>query len=133
MSDIRTVIEGLEGMMHLAPAAPEDVREAEEALGVRFAEDYLEYVMAYGVISARGVELTGVTTAKRLSVVCVTQKERELNAAMPEDCYVIENVAIDGVVAIQDASGRVYLLAPGEEPRYECGSLAEYLKKIVED
>ena len=50
-----------------------------------------------------------------------------------EDCYVIENVAIDGVVAIQDASGRVYLLAPGEEPRYECGSLAEYLKKIVED
>lgn len=133
MTDILTAIEALEDMRHLKPATPSEVRDAEQALGLRFAEDYREYTLTYGVISARGAELTGVTSAKRLDVVEVTKRERELNPQLPDDYYVIENLAVDGVIALQDGSGAVYLSAPGRAPVYACASLAAYLEKAAQD
>ena len=66
----------------------EQIIEAEKELGVSFADDYTKYVEKYGVISARGIELTGVTTHERLSVVSVTKKERNMNSNIPENMYV---------------------------------------------
>ena len=67
----------------------EQIIEAEKELGVSFADDYTKYVEKYGVISARGIELTGVTAHERLSVVSVTKKERNMNSNIPRKyvCY----------------------------------------------
>lgn len=129
MSSMREVISRLENMRFIKPASQDEIAAAEKELGLHFAEDYRDYVYNYGVISARGVELTGVTSFPRLSVVNVTKDEREMNPNIPADMYVIENVAIDGILALQDESGKVYTIAPNEAPKYYCASLEEYLKK----
>lgn len=117
----------LEDLRFLKPATEVEVKTAEKELGVVFAEDYKEYVLKYGVISARGIELTGVTSAKRLDVVTVTKAEREL-ANIPHDMYVIENVAIDGIVVLQNTAGEVFSIAPHEPLKRICSSLSEYVE-----
>ena len=128
MKDVIQIISNLEDMRFIKPATAEQVRGAEAELKLHFAEDYIQYVEKYGVISARGIELTGVTSHARLSVVSVTKKERELNENIPANMYVIENVAIDGIVALQDEAGKVYTIAPNEKPKLIFNSLAEYIE-----
>lgn len=115
-------------MRFIKPASIEEIVEAEKKLGVSFADDYTQYVQKYGVISARGIELTGITTHERLSVVSVTQKERNLNANIPANMYVIENIAIDGIVALQDETGKVYSVTPNNKPKLVYNCLAEYVE-----
>lgn len=129
MNNILEAISNLEDMRFIKPANLEQIEDAQRALGVTFADDYREYVHKYGVISARGIELTGVTTAVRLDVVTVTKREREINRKMPASMYVIENVAIDGVAVIQDSDGKVYSITMNGESKYICESLTEYIKQ----
>lgn len=128
MKDIIRIISNLEDMRFIKPASMEQIVEAEKELGVSFADDYTKYVEKYGVISARGIELTGITNHERLSVVSVTKKERDLNPNIPVNMYVIENVAIDGMVALQDETGKVYLVTPNGKPKLIYTSLSEYVE-----
>lgn len=116
-------------MRFIKPASMEQIIEAEKELGVNFADDYTKYVEKYGVISARGIELTGVTTHERLSVVLVTKKERNMNSNIPANMYVIENIAIDGIVALQDETGKVYTITLNGAPKLIYNSLSEYIEK----
>ena len=81
----------------------------------------------YGVIFARGVELTGITDHERLNVICVTKDERAYNPNIPTNMYVIENWAIEGIIALQDETGNVYTIMPGGDLELMCNSLAEYI------
>lgn len=119
----------MEDMRFIKPASMEQIIEAEKELGVSFADDYTKYVEKYGVISARGIELTGVTTHERLSVVSVTKKERNMNSNIPANMYVIENIAIDGIIALQDETGKVYTITPNGTPKLSYNSLSEYVEK----
>lgn len=129
MKDIIQIISNLEDMQFIKPASMEQIIEAEKELGVSFADDYTKYVEKYGVISARGIELTGVTTHERLSVVSITKKERNMNANIPANMYVIENIAIDGIIALQDETGKVYTITPNGTPKLSYNSLSEYVEK----
>ena len=129
MKDIIQIISNLEDMQFIKPASMEQIIEAEKELGVSFADDYTKYVKKYGVISARGIELTGVTTHERLSVVSVTKKERNMNSNIPANMYVIENIAIDGIIALQDETGKVYTITPSGTPKLSYNSLSEYVEK----
>lgn len=129
MKDIIQIISNLEDMQFIKPASMEQIIEAEKKLGVSFADDYTKYVEKYGVISARGIELTGVTTHERLSVVSITKKERNMNSNIPANMYVIENIAIDGIIALQDETGKVYTITPNGTPKLSYNSLSEYVEK----
>lgn len=129
MEQIIRLISDLEDMRHLMPASTAQVREAEQALSLRFAPDYTAYVQTYGAISARGIELTGVTRHQRLSVTAVTQQERALNPLLPRHMYVIENIGIDGLLALQEEGGRVYTIAPNQPPQPLCDSLSDYVAR----
>ena len=129
MKDIIQTINNLENMRFIKPAPVEQIIEAEKELGVNFADDYIKYVKKYGVISAKGIELTGVTNYKRLSVVFITKKERNINPNIPANMYVIENIAIDGLIALQDETGKVYTVTPNETPKLSYNSLSEYIEK----
>lgn len=129
MKDIIQTINNLENMRFIKPASIEQIIEAEKELGVNFADDYIKYVKKYGVISAKGIELTGVTSYKRLSVVFITKKERNINPNIPANMYVIENIAIDGIIALQDETGKVYTVTPNKTPKLSYNSLSEYIEK----
>lgn len=129
MKDIIQTISNLENMRFIKPVSIEQIIEAEKKLGVNFADDYIKYVKKYDAISAKGIELTGVTTHERLSVVSITKKERNMNPNIPINMYVIENIAIDGLIALQDKTGKVYTVTPNETPKLSCNSLSEYIEK----
>ena len=129
MKDIIQIISNLEDMRFIKPTSMEQIIEAEKELDVNFADDYTKYVEKYGVISAKGIELTGVTIYKRLSVVSITKKERNMNPNIPANMYVIENIAIDGIIALQDETGKIYTITPNGTPKLSCNSLSEYIKK----
>ena len=128
MKNIIQIIKNVENMRFIKPATMEQIKEAEDLLGVIFSDDYVEYVKNFGVVSGRGIELTGITEHERLSVVSVTRKERILNPNIPKKMYVIENLAIDGILALQDDTGKIYTIAPNENPKLLYDSLAEYIE-----
>ena len=129
---IEDIIEALKNLRHLDPATEDDVVRAEKRLGVQFADEYRAYVKKYGAISAKGVELTGVTTARRLNVADVTLSERERNSMFPEDMYVVENIAIDGILMLQNMAGEIFELIPHSEPVKKYDDLSGYLKANYE-
>ena len=129
MGNILDAIEGLEDVRFSKPADPKQIENAQEVLGVTFAEDYKEYLGKYGVISAKGLELTGIAAVDRLNVVKVTQQERKMNKIMPTDMYVIENTAVDGIVALQNAEGKIYTITMDGKLEFFSTSLADYVNK----
>lgn len=127
----KNIIQAINGLDHLCvllPASPEAVNDAEQSLGLQFAADYKAYVQRFGAISACGIELTGVTTSRRLDVVAVTKKNRAMNSNIPPHMYVVEDMAIEGLVILQDATGSVYSAPPHGFPRKVFDSLADYVK-----
>lgn len=112
---------------HAMSGVLSDVVEcAEGALSLKFASDYEEYLLKYGIASIEGHELTGLGSTKRIDVVENTLLERH-NQAVPSDWYVIEQAGIDGIVIWQSSSGEIYRTMPNAEPIKLCNSLSEYL------
>lgn len=127
--NIITVIKSLVNMHHLDPASSEDIALAEQMLNLKFSEEYRIYVSTYGAISARGIELTGVTSSKRLSVVDVTLREREMSD-LPTNFYVVEETGIDGLLILQNQSGEIFSVAPHKPLKNVCASLADYVLRV---
>ena len=124
-------IKTLEDLRFTKPADEERVSAAERQLGLNFAVDYKAYVRTYGVISAKGIELTGLTEIKRLDVVSVTKRERETNPFFPGNMYVIENIGIDGVLFLQNSEGEIYKFEQSGAIQKKFHSLEEYIKHVV--
>ena len=104
-----------------------DVQKAEQALGVRFADEYREYLTAFGIASANGHEFTGLGVSPRLDVVAVTQRLWEMNPSVLRSLYVVEELNIDDIVAWQSATGEVFLTVGQGQPVKEADSLSEYV------
>ena len=79
MSKIVELINSLPDMLPLKPATEVQITDAELQLRVRFADEYKEYLVAFGAIMADGIELTGIAKSEHRNVVSLTKKERELN------------------------------------------------------
>lgn len=107
----------------------EEIRNAEELLGVKFAPDYRCYLKEIGLTCFDGHELTGICKPARLNVVDVTTVQRNLH---PEaySWYVIEETNIDGIVIWQSTAGAIYKTAPGIRTRKVFDSLIEYIKGL---
>jgi hypothetical protein len=105
----------------------DEIKTNEKSLNLVFSDEYRSYVAAFGFASADGHELTGVCKFPRLSVVVVTQSEREANPSVPVDWYVLEQANIDGIVVWQSGTGEVFQTMPNTAPIKLCDSLAEYL------
>lgn len=105
------------------------VDEAQQKLGLSFAEDYREYVLAYGIASCNGHELTGISQSKRLDVVAATRRARELEPRVPDNLYLIEDANIDSILIWQDEQGTVWQTMSGAEPKRIADSLIDYLRR----
>jgi hypothetical protein len=132
MSKIIETIQSLPNLLPLKPATNAEIADAELQLGISFAQEYKEYLRAFGVIMADGIELTGIAKAAHRNVVAVTKQERELDGKIPDSMYVdsmyvIESAGVDGIVIRQDASGVVYQSSPNKPPMETAKSLDDYI------
>lgn len=105
------------------------VEDAQKILGLLFSADYRSYLLAFGTMLCEGHELTGISSSARVDVVSVTQRARELEPQVPDDLYVIEDAAIDGILIWQDRKGTVWQTLPGRCPERIADSLIDYLKE----
>jgi hypothetical protein len=112
----------------LSGASLESIKKAEEELTLKFAEEYIEYLTAFGVASAGGHEFTGICSFPRLDVVSNTLTEKNNNSKIPENLYVVEIVNMDDIVIWQSDTGAVYQSAPNISPVKLCNSLCEYIE-----
>lgn len=124
--DIVSIIRSKEAFVSLKGASPEDIAKSEEKLNIKFTKEYVEYVSVLGAASYYEHELTGVCDSKALSVVEVTNTEKQF-FDIPEDWYVIEKTHIDGIVYWQSEKGAIYMTAPNRKAEKVCESLSEYV------
>ena len=130
MESIISVIQKQPDLCTLRGASEEEIIQAEAVLGVAFADDYRQYVAAYGAASFGGHELTGVCISHRLSVIEVTIEERRANGTIPPGWYVVEQANIDGIVIWQSADGLIYQTGSGASCSNTHDSLVDYCKSF---
>lgn len=118
-------------LYHAKGCATSQIMEAQKKLDITFPEEFIDYVKKYGAISFFGTEWTGLNVEGYLNVVEATKQERNINDDFPEDCFVIENQGIDGLVTVVDEKGVVYSVQY-DKKEFLCNSLSEYLS-ICED
>ena len=128
MSTVISAIKALPSVLPLKPATEPEIVDAEEQLSLRFADDYRQYLAAFGAVLADGLELTGIAKSKTRDVVSVTMQEWEINQNVPMTLYVIENVGIEGIVVWQDQSAQIYRSMPHNAPIKIAASLVEYVE-----
>lgn len=110
--EIKNLIETLPEMCFIGPIEDAKIQDAEKELGVTFAKDFVEYTKCYGAISSEKLEWLGVVDSERLSVVKRTNVYRSLYTNFPTNMYVIEDLGIEGTVALQDSTGKIYYFYP---------------------
>lgn len=110
-----------------SPVNAETIAEAEQRLGIVFADDYCLYLSKYGQFSAGDMELTGLTSLSYNDVVELTGLEREYNPDFPQGLYVVENLGIDGLLALQGEDGDIYGYSPSQELTLLFKSLEDYV------
>ena len=127
MESIVKIIQNKPGFVSMSGASDEQVQNAEVSLDLEFANEYREYVSAFGAAAFEGHELTGICVSPRLNVVSVTETERPKYTDLPKNWYVLEQLHMDDVSIWQASSGEVYQLIPGAQPMKLCSSLSEYI------
>jgi hypothetical protein len=134
MSEIVEIINKLPGLDILEPtdSIREDILKAEEELELSFADEYKEYVSSFGAISCDRLELTGISKHPGSDVVDMTFMNRDVNEEVPSDLYVVQDMAIGGIVYWQDSSGTVYLTEYEDPPEIVASSLVEFLVDFKE-
>ena len=126
MSDFISILEQKKAFHSLKGVTSEAIKDAEEKLGLKFANEYVDYLKEYGVASFFGHELTGICSSARLNVVDVTIEERNYNQGISSQLYVVEETNYDNVVVWQDASGAIYKTTSVEKIEKVGSLLAKY-------
>ena len=127
MPDIIATLRAKQNFTSSIGAIEAQVVNAEKKLGIKFANDYRECLISFGIMAYGGNELTGICDYPRLNVVNVTEYERKKNPTVPMDLYVIEQAHFDDIVIWQSNTGEVYQSAPNAPLVKICDSLCEYI------
>ena len=127
MSKIIDVINNLSELLTTGAADSVSIDNAEKELGLKFATEYKEYLGEFGSVLADDVEITGIAQSKNRNVITVTKREWELNPQVEHNMYVVENLAVDGIIIWQDESGNIFESMPNKRIIKVADSLADYI------
>ena len=117
-------------LFQIGTVSQDEINNAEEKLKLHFTEEYKIYLSNYGAISFGTHEITGLGVSGYLNVVTATEKERNLGGNFPNDCILLENNAIDGILTIMDENGIVYSF-DGTKKRQIASSFNNFLKGLI--
>jgi hypothetical protein len=127
MSDLTIAIERISNLLHLKGCTVDEIKTAEDRLGISFPDQYKEYLSNYGAISFQGTEWTGLNVDNYIDVVSITERERINNAFFPHNCVVLENAGDDGLLILINTDGLVFNWYNNKSTQL-CTSLLEYLE-----
>lgn len=125
---MKTAVEILKenGFKGIGKAEESQIENAQNELGLKFADEYKDFLRNFKAGSFRGHEFMGIETMAYLNVVNNTEDEREMNDDFPQDCIVIENLGIEGLLTIMDPNGIVYSYINGRKEKI-ANSFSEYI------
>ena len=129
MKNIVDLIKSMPDYIGSNGRSEEEIANAENEIGITFADDYREYLKKIGLACFDGHELTGLTKTERLSVVSVTMEQRKLFGESALTWYVVEEADIDGIVIWQASDGAVYVAAPWVNAEKVADSLYDYYSR----
>ena len=109
------------------------ITEAEQSLGVLFADSFKQFLQYYGGASYEAQEFAGLIGDTRPTVICLTKEAKEKNKNIPSDMYVIEQTDYDNIVLLQNQAGKVYYASDNDKPCLYYDTLEEYLLSIIND
>lgn len=132
-NELLEYIRSLDKLKSTGSVTSSDVKSAEKDLGLKFANDYVDYVKEFGSIIADGIELTGICKTKSRHVVNATRSEWDLNTNIPHDMYVVEKLGIEGIIILQDSNGSVYEVSPNKKPKRIYSNLLYYIRSNTEN
>lgn len=120
-------INNLLGASTLGKLDEKEVEAAEKELGIKFAEDYRDYLLNFSYFSYFKLELTGIVNNSAFNVVDITKLEREQNN-LDSKYYVISQLGINSIIILQDTDGFIYEKEATKEPKKIFNNLVDYLK-----
>ena len=130
MTDIIKVINSKNGVIHGKETNENEIKQAESELGLRFADDYRNYIKQFGCMVIGSREITGISSQENYNVVSITKAQRNYNKNIPENSYVIEQLNIDGIIIWQSSNGEVFQTSPNTAPMKIADSLVEYIQSL---
>ena len=130
MTDIIKVINSKNGVIHGKETNENEIKQAELELGLRFADDYRNYIKQFGCMVIGSREFTGISLQENYNVVSTTKAQRNYNKNIPENSYVIEQLNIDGIIIWQSSNGEVFQTSPNTAPMKIADSLVEYIQSL---
>ena len=130
MTDIIKVINSKDGVIHGKETNGNEIKQAELELGLRFADDYRNYIKQFGCMVIGSREITGISSQENYNVVSTTKAQRNYNKNIPENSYVIEQLNIDGIIIWQSSNGEVFQTSPNTAPMKIADSLVEYIQSL---
>ena len=128
MKKFTDIIKEYEDFTAVGGASNEQIKEAEEELGLKFSKEYKEFLKEYGAACANGHEFLGICDSKRLDIVDATLKAKKKNETVSNDLYLIEDVGIDKILTWQNADGKLFQTVGKGAPELLEINLTEYVE-----
>ena len=128
--DIISVLNKKRIVYHADGVSDEEILKAENALGLKFAEEYADYLRMYALVVFDAHELTGICKSSRIDVVASTMRERNDNAELSNDMYLIEYVGVENLTIWQRSNGVIYEAEYKQKPHKIFDSLSEYIESL---
>ena len=129
MSKILEKIDSFKRKRYTGGVSVDIIEEAEKTLSVTFANEYKDILTNYGFLFVKGEEFLGLDS-NSYDIVKATLEARDEYVDFPTGMYVIENIAIDGILLIQDATGNIYFFQTNSPLQKVKSSICEYLDTL---
>ena len=110
-----------------------DIDTVEKSLGLTIHDSLKKYLLQYGALSFRSMELTGLgySSTSYRNIIKATKEARE-NASIPKDAVVIEDVGEFHYI-ICKADGSVYYWGNGQEIEKVANVISDYIEKRIQE
>ncbi len=106
--------------------------KAEYELGLLISDDYVHFIGEKKHLWYKGDLFLGLHKKDNLGSIKATKDARQSWEGFPMNMYVISLLGIDGIMILQDSSGKVYEYFPQNKPHYIFNNLNTYLNSIKE-
>ncbi len=128
MKKFKDIIKDYEDFTAVGGAQDEQIKNAEEELGLKFSKEYKDFLKEHGAACANGHEFLGICESKRLNIIDATLKAKKKNEAISGDLYLIEDVGIDKILTWQNADGKLFQTVGKGAPEPLKMNLTEYVE-----
>ncbi len=102
-----------------------EISEAENELGLKFSQEYLDLLTKFGSFSNDYFEVASID-----GVVDLTKSVRTMYSNLPKDMYVLIDVGVDGIYILQNGKGKIFEIDDDNEILQSSNSFADYLERI---